>query len=41
MYGLGLAELLLVVFEVAVLFAVVYFAVRLALRHDRKRNGGR
>ncbi|WP_259404007.1 MULTISPECIES: hypothetical protein [unclassified Microbispora] len=41
MYGLGLAELVLVVFEVAVLFAVVYFAVRLALRHDRKKNGGR
>nr|WP_263641857.1 hypothetical protein [Microbispora cellulosiformans] len=41
MYGFGLAELLLVVFEVAVLFAVVYFAVRLALRHDRMKNGGR
>jgi hypothetical protein len=40
MSGLGLPELFLIVFQVAVLFAVVYFAVRLALRHDRKRNDG-
>ncbi|MEU8244920.1 hypothetical protein [Nonomuraea sp. NPDC048916] len=40
MFGLGLPELLLIAIQVAMLFLIVYFAVRLALRHDRKRNDG-
>ncbi|SDL00026.1 hypothetical protein SAMN05421874_11468 [Nonomuraea maritima] len=35
---MGLPELLFLVLQLAVIFGVVYFAVRLALRHDRKSN---
>ncbi len=38
MFGVGIIEIFTVIIGLAVQFAVVYLAVRLALRHDRERR---
>ncbi len=37
-FGMGVIEIFTVIIGLAVQFAVVYLAVRLALRHDRQRR---
>ncbi|WP_275412834.1 hypothetical protein [Planotetraspora phitsanulokensis] len=38
MFGIGVFEIFTITIGLAVQFAVVYLAVRLALHHDRKRR---
>ncbi|MGI5486818.1 hypothetical protein [Microtetraspora malaysiensis] len=37
-FGMGVIEIFTVIIGLAMQFAVVYLAVRLALRHDRKQR---